>query len=102
MTRVVIFDCDGTLVDGQAAICDTMYEAFAAANFQRHAGQRAHGAETLFDAVQQDDRFHCGHRRGSGAGYIAPLMTPCASSSEYSTLATPPASVFSRFSSRLS
>ena len=31
MTRVVIFDCDGTLVDGQAAICDTMDEAFAAA-----------------------------------------------------------------------
>lgn len=31
MTRLVIFDCDGTLVDGQAAICDTMDEAFAAA-----------------------------------------------------------------------
>ena len=31
MTRIVIFDCDGTLVDGQAAICDTMHEAFAAA-----------------------------------------------------------------------
>lgn len=31
MTRLVIFDCDGTLVDGQAAICDTMAEAFAAA-----------------------------------------------------------------------
>lgn len=32
MTRLVIFDCDGTLVDGQAAICDTMDEAFAAAS----------------------------------------------------------------------
>ncbi|MBX7539932.1 HAD-IA family hydrolase [Qipengyuania sphaerica] len=31
MSRMVIFDCDGTLVDGQAAICDTMAEAFAAA-----------------------------------------------------------------------
>lgn len=31
MSRIVIFDCDGTLVDGQAAICDTMDEAFAAA-----------------------------------------------------------------------
>ena len=31
MSRMVIFDCDGTLVDGQAAICDTMDEAFAAA-----------------------------------------------------------------------
>ena len=32
MNRMVIFDCDGTLVDGQAAICDTMDEAFAAAS----------------------------------------------------------------------
>lgn len=31
MRRLVVFDCDGTLVDGQAAICDTMDEAFAAA-----------------------------------------------------------------------
>ena len=31
MHRMVVFDCDGTLVDGQAAICDTMEEAFAAA-----------------------------------------------------------------------
>ncbi|MCA0978164.1 HAD-IA family hydrolase [Qipengyuania flava] len=31
MKRLVIFDCDGTLVDGQAAICDTMEEAFSAA-----------------------------------------------------------------------
>ena len=31
MKGLVIFDCDGTLVDGQAAICDTMDEAFAAA-----------------------------------------------------------------------
>lgn len=32
MKRLVIFDCDGTLVDGQAAICDTMDEAFEAAS----------------------------------------------------------------------
>ncbi|MBX7533131.1 HAD-IA family hydrolase [Qipengyuania sp. 1XM1-15A] len=31
MNRLVVFDCDGTLVDGQAAICDTMDDAFAAA-----------------------------------------------------------------------
>ena len=31
MTRLVVFDCDGTLVDGQAAICDTMEQAFATA-----------------------------------------------------------------------
>ena len=30
MTRLVVFDCDGTLVDGQAAICETMEQAFAA------------------------------------------------------------------------
>lgn len=31
MTRLAVFDCDGTLVDGQAAICDTMERAFVAA-----------------------------------------------------------------------
>ena len=30
MTRLAIFDCDGTLVDGQAAVCETMERAFAA------------------------------------------------------------------------
>ena len=29
MSRFVVFDCDGTLVDGQAAICQTMEAAFA-------------------------------------------------------------------------
>jgi phosphoglycolate phosphatase len=31
MTRLVVFDCDGTLVDGQSPICDSMEAAFAAA-----------------------------------------------------------------------
>lgn len=31
MTRLAVFDCDGTLVDGQAHICDSMDDAFAAA-----------------------------------------------------------------------
>jgi phosphoglycolate phosphatase len=31
MTRLVVFDCDGTLVDGQAAICSSMETAFATA-----------------------------------------------------------------------
>lgn len=31
MTRMAVFDCDGTLVDGQAAVCDAMDAAFAAA-----------------------------------------------------------------------
>lgn len=30
MTKLAVFDCDGTLVDGQASICDTMEQAFAA------------------------------------------------------------------------
>lgn len=30
MTRLAIFDCDGTLVDGQANVCVAMEEAFAA------------------------------------------------------------------------
>lgn len=31
MTKLAVFDCDGTLVDGQADVCDTMGEAFLAA-----------------------------------------------------------------------
>lgn len=30
-TRLAVFDCDGTLVDGQASICNAMERAFAAA-----------------------------------------------------------------------
>jgi phosphoglycolate phosphatase len=29
MTRLAVFDCDGTLVDGQAAVCGAMASAFA-------------------------------------------------------------------------
>lgn len=29
MTRLAVFDCDGTLVDGQGAVCDAMERAFA-------------------------------------------------------------------------
>ena len=46
MTRLAVFDCDGTLVDGQAAICDTMETAFAAAGLpqpDRHAVRRMVG-----------------------------------------------------------
>lgn len=31
-TKLAIFDCDGTLVDGQADICDVMEQAFSAQN----------------------------------------------------------------------
>lgn len=30
--KLAVFDCDGTLVDGQASICEAMESAFAAAN----------------------------------------------------------------------
>jgi phosphoglycolate phosphatase len=30
MTGLAVFDCDGTLIDGQASICDAMEKAFAA------------------------------------------------------------------------
>jgi len=29
MTKLAVFDCDGTLIDGQASICDAMEQAFA-------------------------------------------------------------------------
>lgn len=34
MTRLAVFDCDGTLVDGQAQICETMEEAFSRAGLE--------------------------------------------------------------------
>lgn len=44
--RLAVFDCDGTLVDGQAAICETMEQAFAAAGLpqpDRHSVRRMVG-----------------------------------------------------------
>lgn len=46
MTRLAVFDCDGTLVDGQAAICEAMETAFAHAGLAapaRHAVRRMVG-----------------------------------------------------------
>lgn len=34
MPRLAVFDCDGTLVDGQDAICSSMEEAFATAGLE--------------------------------------------------------------------
>ena len=34
MTRLAVFDCDGTLVDGQADVCQAMGEAFAMADIE--------------------------------------------------------------------
>lgn len=44
--RLAVFDCDGTLVDGQASICEAMETAFAAANLPapgRHTIRRIVG-----------------------------------------------------------
>jgi phosphoglycolate phosphatase len=44
--KLAVFDCDGTLVDGQAAVCDAMEAAFAEAGLpppERHAVRRIVG-----------------------------------------------------------
>jgi phosphoglycolate phosphatase len=46
MTRLAVFDCDGTLIDGQASICRAMDEAFAEAGLplaDRHQIRRMVG-----------------------------------------------------------
>jgi len=53
--RLAVFDCDGTLIDGQASICDAMEAAFAAASLpppDRNAVRRAVGL-SLPQAVQR-------------------------------------------------
>ena len=42
--RLAVFDCDGTLVDGQAAICECMELAFAAADLPRPTAMRCAGS----------------------------------------------------------
>ncbi|MFM5886225.1 MAG: HAD-IA family hydrolase [Novosphingobium sp.] len=52
--RLAVFDCDGTLVDGQAAVCDAMDAAFAAVGLaapDRHAVRRAVGL-SLHQAIR--------------------------------------------------
>lgn len=52
--RLAVFDCDGTLVDGQAAVCDAMEAAFAAHGLaapDRHLVRRSVGL-SLPQAVQ--------------------------------------------------
>lgn len=63
--RLAIFDCDGTLVDGQAAICDSMETAFASAGLpapDRHDVRRIVGL-SLPQAIRllapdADDALH--------------------------------------------
>lgn len=54
-TRLAIFDCDGTLVDGQAAVCEAMESAFAECTLplpDRHDIRRIVGL-SLPQAVRQ-------------------------------------------------
>jgi phosphoglycolate phosphatase len=54
-TRLAVFDCDGTLSDGQAAVCEAMEAAFAAAGLampDRHAVRRSVGLSLPY-AVRQ-------------------------------------------------
>ncbi len=65
MPRLAVFDCDGTLVDGQASICDAMEIAFAEAGMaapDRNLVRRAVGL-SLPQAIRQllpdeDDALH--------------------------------------------
>lgn len=53
--KLAVFDCDGTLIDGQADICDTMEQAFTRANLtapSRHNVRRIVGL-SLPAAIRQ-------------------------------------------------
>ncbi|WOE74459.1 HAD-IA family hydrolase [Alterisphingorhabdus coralli] len=65
MTRLAIFDCDGTMVDGQANICTAMEQAFVAENLtppDHHLTRRIVGL-SLIEAMRRlapepDDALH--------------------------------------------
>ncbi|MDT9599230.1 HAD-IA family hydrolase [Sphingosinicella rhizophila] len=54
MNRLAIFDCDGTLVDGQASICAAMESCFVAAGMQAPARERTRRLVglSMMDAMQ--------------------------------------------------
>ena len=54
MSRLAIFDCDGTLVDGQANICLAMEECFARAGLEKPERERTRPVVglSLFEAMQ--------------------------------------------------
>ncbi len=64
MSRLVVFDCDGTLVDGQAAICETMEQAFASAG------------------LVAPDRHHVRRMVGLSLPYVLRELAPTASDEE--------------------
>src|SRR4030095_13540434 len=76
-------------------------QALADADRKVDIGERAHRAEAFRHAGEADDLLGGLEHGLPVVSYFAAPMTFWASSSVYSTLATPPASVFLRFSSRL-
>lgn len=83
--RLAVFDCDGTLVDGQAAVCDAMDAAFAAHGLpvpDRHLVRRSVGlslpqaVRTLLpdadEALQQglDQAYRTAFRAAREAGQL--------------------------------
>ena len=90
MSRLAIFDCDGTLVDSQADICRAMEDCFAAAQLVppvREATRRVVGL-SLVDAIRTllpdaEDAFHASlaedykrafHRLRAGGHVEEPLF----------------------------
>ncbi|HAU22076.1 MAG TPA: haloacid dehalogenase, partial [Erythrobacter sp.] len=67
MTRLAVFDCDGTLVDGQAEVCDSMDLAFAEAGLpppNRNEVRRSVGLSLPFAVrrlVPEIDDEHVAH-----------------------------------------
>lgn len=67
MTKLVVFDCDGTLVDSQAAICRSMDAAFAAAGLpapDRNAVRRIVGLslpQALLELAPEASEEHRRH-----------------------------------------
>lgn len=77
MTRLAVFDCDGTLVDSQANICRAMEEAFAIADIPAppHAAIRRIVGLSLVEAIrallpEADDAQH----RRMAADYKAAFL----------------------------
>lgn len=66
-TRLAVFDCDGTLSDGQAAVCEAMEAAFAAAGLappDPHAVRRTVGLSLPY-AVRQIARGAAEHEHAA-------------------------------------
>ena len=71
-TRLAVFDCDGTLVDGQADVCDTMEQAFSFAGLplpDRNLVRRTVGLSLPVAVRQLSPEIDDGHVAQVVAGY---------------------------------